>query len=131
MWSPPRINLGSFIVYRLPNAHLPPHFQMSIYADDMTYTSSSSIHKTRTRLQDSLSVVNDWTLANKMALNITKTHSMLFGTHQRLKSKMLDLSLNGTPISYVQTVKYLGLSLDSSLAWKDHYTNKTISKSKS
>ena len=102
-----------------------------IYADDvMLYTSSSSIDEIQSRLQASLNALSDWTLANKMALNTSKTHCMLFGTRQRIGNRSLDLSLNGIPVSQVQSVKYLGLIMDPQLTWKEH-TIKTISKAKS
>ena len=120
-----------FIIYLndLPHIEIPSCCYMGIYADDVIlYTSSSSIAEVQSSLQASLTALRDWTLSNKMSLNATKTHSMLFGTRQRIGNQSLNLLLNGKPILQVQSAKYLGM--DPQLTWREH-TIKTISKARS
>ena len=68
-----------------------------------------------------LQKLTEWLQINKLSLNVGKTKYMLF---QKQKSKRmydwLELEINGTKISRVDTFNFLGLTLNSNLDWKDH-----------
>ena len=64
--------------------------------------------------------VVDWLSANKMSLNIEKTHYMVFCNRGRSFSLNSDVRIAGTNIERVNHTKFLGIIIDSKLSWKFH-----------
>ena len=61
-----------------------------------------------------------WSLSNYLMLNVPKTKIMLIGTHQRLS--VVDTFLVATDnvsLERVDTSKYLGVTMDGTLLWKE------------
>ena len=72
-------------------------------------------------LNDELNKVNQWFLANKLKLNVDKTSCMIFKT----RSKIIDFNnvnihIAGINIPIVHSTKFLGVTLDDHLTWKNH-----------
>ncbi len=66
-------------------------------------------------------ILQDWLLDNKLVLNKTKSYIMIFGSRQKLASKSSSCAIlckYGT--SLLETIKYLGVWLDSELSIKSH-----------
>ena len=59
-------------------------------------------------------LLDDWSRAYQLSLNMTKTVSMLFWA----KGKKLDIRVNN--INMVTSTKFLGLQIDHELSWKEH-----------
>ena len=76
-----------------------------------------------------MSTIHVWFRENGMALNPTKSDTILFGTSQRLKtmSSLASVKLDDSVIQFSDTVKILGATLDSSLTMGPH--TKATSKS--
>ena len=65
-----------------------------------------------------------------MTINVKKTKLMPFDTHNRITHlSELDFRLDGNILGSVQTYKYLGIILDSTLTYKQHLSHieKTVS----
>ena len=80
-----------------------------------------------------LSKINQWFLANKLSLNVTKTkHSLFHKTSKKddIPLKLPRLQINNYNIEIIPSGKFLRVLLDESLSWKDHikYTENKISK---
>ena len=60
----------------------------------------------------------DWLLANKLIINLKKTHTMLF-TNKRCNRK-ITISANNTPLEQKTECKFLGVVVDDQLNWKAH-----------
>ena len=63
---------------------------------------------------------------NDMALNTSKTKSLLITTQQkfhRLNDHSLKVMINGKLIEQVQHAKLLGVTLDCHLKWEKHIDN--------
>ena len=58
--------------------------------------------------------------SNRLALSILKTNFILFHSKKLKPSKLLNLKIDGVNIKQVFTVKYLGVTFDSNLTWKNH-----------
>ena len=59
--------------------------------------------------------------SNKLKLNPEKTKAMVSSTRHRLcQTPSSSMSVNGSTISYLPSVKYLGVTLDSSLIMERH-----------
>ena len=98
---------------------------VSMYADDtnLCYKSADIIQLYETINKD-LSKLDTWLKGNKLTLNVGKTKAMLVTTSQKrkmLKAQNVELNLNirNIELELLQTVKYLGLQIDSSLNWKE------------
>lgn len=67
-----------------------------------------------------------WFLQNGLMLNASKTEACIFGTSQRLKTVVNlkpDLKCLGEPIKFVDSVRILGVTLDSSLSMNKHVSD--------
>ena len=69
-------------------------------------------------LEREIRKVTHWLAANKLILNLTKTHCMLF-TFQR-KQQKLEIKINDTSIEEKTVTSFLGVQLDNKLNWKAH-----------
>ncbi len=99
---------------------------VQFYADyTVIYASQSSLSQIQRTLQSNFNSLESWLFTNKLTLNKTKTHTMLFGSSQNLKSKTKNqlfniFCLDSTQLHRVDHIKYLGLWLDSELSYKCH-----------
>ncbi len=72
-------------------------------------------------------LVNGCTVIGCVLLNTDKTVMMLLGPSQRLKNKVVSVSLNDEVLSRVAQTKYLGVIIDENLKW-DCQINSLINK---
>ena len=63
-----------------------------------------------------------WLDANRLALNMGKTNYVIFHSHARKCDEFTRIKLGSKTISRVNSVKYLGILVDSNLTWKPHIT---------
>ena len=107
---------------------LPFHVTSStidLYADDTTLTSCanfSSIDRLEQNLNSSVAEIAEWAASNKLPINESKTKAILI-TGKRLPSKInyeMALTINGTELELVPSVKLLGLEIDSELSFNSH-----------
>ena len=72
-----------------------------------------------------------WLCANRLSLNTDKTKFVLFYTAQKHLTNNISLRKSNEQIEQINSMKYLGVLIDSQLNWKDHILNmsKKISKS--
>lgn len=66
-----------------------------------------------------------WFCFNGLAINPNKSEAILFGSCQRLRSfpSLSSVDLAGTAVPLLDTVKTLGVTLDSKLTFRPHITN--------
>jgi hypothetical protein len=65
--------------------------------------------------------VLEWVTSNKLALNISKTKSIVFGTNHSLNYRpQLNLVLNGVAVEQVEETTFLGVALDCKLFCSKH-----------
>ena len=94
-----------------------------MYADDTTiYASCVSTAKLYAKVNNDLTRVRDWLLANKLSLNVTKTEYMFLTTTFKLSNLGRDfpVKIGNNYVKRVQTTKYLGIHLDENLKWNEH-----------
>ena len=83
-----------------------------MYADDTTLTfTAGDTTSLEFQINNELKQVNQWLVANKLTLNVSKTELMLITTRQ--KRRFIDDTLNvnicGQPVNQVKRVKMLGV----------------------
>ena len=111
-----------FIIYinDLPNGLL--FSEATLFADDTCLLySNSSLKLIEKFMNIDLKRLFKWLCANKISLNVSKTEVLLFhDTHKNLNHN-IRLKLNGKPLYFSESVKYLGVFLDNFLSWNIHF----------
>ena len=81
-------------------------------------------------LNEELEKIDVWLKANKLTINIKKTHFMIFH-RTRIKHKSRDVTIRGNSLTCTHNTKFLGVIIDDKLNWSDHilYIKNKISKS--
>ena len=91
-----------------------------LFADDGNYYESSEDYfRLINSVDHNLSLITQWFLANQLSINIIKSEAMLF-SRKLIYFPLPPVTLNGSPIPYNFTYKFLGLHLDFKLKWKNH-----------
>ena len=94
-----------------------------MFADDTNITTfSKSITKLVQFVNTDLDNLNDWLLANKLSLNVTKTEQMYIASDNSLNkiSDLATIHLANKQIRRVKKSKSLGITIDERLSWTDH-----------
>ena len=103
-----------------------------LFADDTNvFMSGTDIADMCTLLNIELQKIVMWLNSNKLSLNVSKTHYMLFRPHKKCKMKYdTNILLDGHLITETKNTKFLGVVLDNKLSWADHINciKKKISK---
>ena len=74
-------------------------------------------------LQNDVKIMENWAKDHGLSFSANKTKAMMI-TKKR-KPVMKNIYINGEPIEWVKTFKYLGVTLDDKLSWKQHIENIT------
>ena len=92
-----------------------------LFADDSNMFMSGknpdeSIHATNKEMKKNV----NWLEINKLTLNISKTHYMLFRNSLKKAHLTQKLLIRGPGIEMVESTKFLGVYLNSTLAGRNH-----------
>ena len=91
-----------------------------LFADDTNiFKIGNNLKEMEDELNSELSKISIWLRANKLSLNIGKTHFMLFSNKKR-RHYDLNIKIDETKIEEVKKTKFLGVIIDNKLTWKDH-----------
>ena len=100
------------------------------FADDTTLGySCKNFLDLQTILEREVSKVTKWLAANKLLLNVAKTHSMLFTFKHNVTN--LKIKINDIEIEEKSTTSFLGVQIDNKLNWKAHISHICKKNSKS
>ena len=119
-----------FLIYINDMINCSNLLSLTQFADDSTITYSSlNLEQAIKTMEQELNRVLNWLAANKLIINLTKTHLMLFTTRSRPES--ISILAKGQVINEIKEIKFLGVILDNKLKWNAHieYISKKISKS--
>ena len=89
-----------------------------LYADDSDlFTSGKDPKVISETLSKELESCRQWLIGNKLSLHLGKTESILFGTKIRLsRAEKNEVTCDGKIINPINSVKYLGITLDENLS---------------
>ena len=101
-----------------------------MFADDtslLCHNTDMSILKMN--INNDLTLLSNWLKANKLSLNVEKSHYMIF-SRKKDTPHDVDLRINEAKICRVNNVKFLGIIVDESLNWRHHISHicKKLSK---
>jgi hypothetical protein len=126
-----------FNIYMSDIPKPPDNVDLETYADDMTTMSSNKdVSVAEQNLQPYLNELFEWTQANDLQLNPSKSTSTLFTTDPSEYNRKLNLTINNTEIPTIKHPKILGLTFDPKLNFQEHIkitkekANKTINMMK-
>jgi len=98
--------------------------------DIQQYTDDTQLHVSLTLTdvharQSQLSALHSWFCHNGLALNSSKSESILIDTRQRLRTfpSVALPTIAGTPIQFSETIKTLGVILDQNLTLNKHVSS--------
>lgn len=93
-----------------------------MYADDtVLFCAGPNTSVIQENLNQDLTNLGAWLQENSLYLNITKTETMLFGTHAKLsKYKDFLINFNGKSLKHVDEFMYLGVIFDNTISWSSH-----------
>lgn len=100
------------------------------FADDTTaLIDGSNLDHLLDKVNCELHKIDDWLRTNKLSLNVEKSSYLIFSNCDKSSNKRL--AIRGSPLSLVNSAKFLGVMIDDRLSFKLHlnYVCDKISKS--
>lgn len=108
-----------FLIYINDLPHALKHDSV-LFADDTTIILDCKNKDTfKTEIYKTLEDIIQWLNINKLKINLEKTKFINFKTYKS-KNTELNLSYNNSPIKQIHSAKFLGITLDTHLSWKEH-----------
>ena len=121
-----------FILYINDFSRASDLFFSKIFADDTSvFIEGTHLEQMIHIINEELQKIDTWLKANKLTINLKKTHYMIFH-RARIKNKYENtVQIQGNIIDHVNATKFLGIIIDNKLNWSDHinYIQNKISKS--
>ena len=68
----------------------------------------------------------NWLNANKISLNVKKTEMVIFKSKQKKFEGDLKIKLSGKRLHPTESVKYLGVKIDTNLSWQYHVNDLSV-----
>ena len=109
-----------FLIYINDLATVSNAFLSVLFADDTNlFIAGRDIEALCNRINEDLAKIQEWLFANKLSLNLKKTHYMIFTSKNKIVPD-IDIRINNVRIERVHVTKFLGILIDSQLNWKQH-----------
>lgn len=111
-----------FLLYINDIFHLPLRGKLQLFADDaMIIYTCKDIDTLNLWMNEDLAILDQWFYDNVLTLNVSKTKYMIFTQRNLVIDDFGPVVVNGEHVERVHRYKYLGLVLDSSLTWAEHF----------
>ena len=101
-----------------------------MFADDTMLLHGKYVSLLDEDMNRELWKVTTWLKVNKLSLNITKTHSMLFSNSPKCTGRKNLIKIDGIIIETVNGTKFLGVIVNNKLTWTQHINELSIIKFK-
>jgi len=126
-------NLGPllFLIYINDLAYVSSRLFSILFADDSNFFLTGTNPDTMIRIiNEDMHYIVAWLRANKLTLNVDKTHFMLFSPSRKKYEISENVVIQNSTIEHVHFTKFLGVIIDSNLSWKNHisYISSKIAK---
>ena len=119
-----------FLLYVNDMVNCSTLLNFTLFAEDTTLGySCENFQDLQNILEQEVYKVTKWLSANKLLLNVTKTHSMLFSFKRNVPN--LKIRINDIEIEEKCTTSFLGVQIDNKLTWKAHISHICNKMSKS
>ena len=92
-----------------------------LFADDTnSLASGSNLDQLTETVNEELEKIVVWLAANKLSLNIKKTHFMVFSTKGKKVNRSISIKISNQELERVGHTKFLGVIIDDKLNWSYH-----------
>jgi len=99
---------------------IPENIKASLYVDDLLiYCSGNYIPGLERRLQGAINKISTWADSHGFTFSTPKTNCIHFHRKRSFQTP-LKLMLNNAIIPNRESIKYLGMTLDCKMTWKEH-----------
>ena len=116
-----------FLLYINDLNHTIKFCKIHHFADDTNLLCmSNSIKKLNKLVNADLKHLVHWLNANKISLNVKKTEMVIFKSKQKKFEGDLKIKLCGKRLYPSESVKYLGVKIDTNLNWEHHVNDLSI-----
>ena len=116
-----------FILYINDLPKLSNNLHVTLFADDTTISLSDlNYSDLMRRMNLELRKLKDWTISNRLSLNVKKTSAMIV-TCRKIPDINDDLHIGDERVQFCKSTKFLGLTIDNKLNFRDHI-DQTCSK---
>ena len=119
-----------FIIYNNDLPRVSSVLTTTLFADDTNFSLSHKDYDSMVvTLNNELLKIRDWTIANRLTINNTKTELLLFSNRNPPHNDK-QVIFDGHYVNYVDHAKFLGIIIDNKMNFKYHinYITKKISK---
>ena len=97
------------------------NLKLVLYADDSCfYYSKDNLDTLIDVINTELVGVNDWLLSNRLTLNLTKSHFLIFSRRRFLQNNIAPIRINNQTINKLNQTEFLGFILQDNLKWDSH-----------
>lgn len=124
-----------FIIYTYDMNYICPNDKTIVYADDTTIViSGRNITEATQKCNSILDRFLNFFNLNKLSINPTKTKYIVYHPNKRKKIHQdyskTDLKMDNKVLEKVDSIKFLGIILNSKLTWEEHkqYLHRKVSK---
>ena len=110
-----------FLIYINDVAFVSTQLFSVLFADDTNmFGTDNDLEALIVNVNTELEKNVKWLNANKLSLNIDKTHHMLFRNEMKVVKETCKVYMNRQEISEDETTKFIGVIIDNRLNWKHH-----------
>ena len=119
-----------FILYINDMCNVSNILKFILFADDTNiFCSGNNLKKLSELISQELNKLRDWFSVNKLSLNVSKTNFMVFSNTRKVEN--VEITINNTAITRVNSTKFLGVIIDEKLNWKEQIKSVRAKLSKS
>ena len=116
-----------FIIYINDTINVSDKLRFKLYADDsVLYMTGNDPVNVINCMNSELMNINSWLIANKLTLNINKSHYIVFSKQVLPDTYLPPIKINDNKLSRVQETKFLGVTINARLNWSTHINNITL-----
>jgi hypothetical protein len=99
---------------------------INIFADDVVvYCSDANVNNLQINMQSQMNNVFNWYQRNRLALSLEKCSVMVINNKLKVQIKDFVIKLGDTVLEQVDSMKYLGVTIENSLKWNIHINSIT------
>lgn len=120
-----------YLLYVNDMANVSTNILPILFADDTNvFIEGNNIDTIIEKMNLEMNKLVEWTIANKLSLNVDKTNYMIFKTKGKRVQSRLSVNINNKPLKQVKSSKFLGVIIDEHLSWNEHtkYLKSKLSK---
>lgn len=108
-----------FIMYLNDIAEIKLNGELFLYADDIAILyATKTTQELSKQMNTDCKTLNEWMSSNKLTPNTQKTKYINFNS-----GETMSIVFNSVKLEEVKTFKYLGVTIDNTLKWKQHIQN--------